>query len=58
VVRPKEVDHLEHEHPSVVTACVVEGDRQSNPPEGDILLARDHSVEWVRVTLELVPGKP
>jgi hypothetical protein len=58
VVRPGEVGYPKGEHLSAVIACVLEGDRQGNSPEGDELLARDHSVEWMWVALELIPGKP
>jgi hypothetical protein len=58
VVRPREVDHLKGECFGAVVARVFEGDRQSNLPEGDELLARDNSVERVWTTFELVLGKP
>jgi hypothetical protein len=58
VVRPREVDHLKCERLSAVVAHVSECDRQSDPSEGDRLLARDHSVEWMWAALELVLGKP
>jgi hypothetical protein len=45
MVRPREVDHLKGEHFEVVVAHTYECDRQSNLPEGDKLLAQDHSVE-------------
>jgi hypothetical protein len=45
MVRPREVDHLKGEHFEVVVAHAYECDRQSNLPEGDKLLAQDHSVE-------------
>jgi hypothetical protein len=57
VIRPRVVNLFEHEHFSVIIARVSEGDRQGDPPEGDALLAQDHSVEWVRAALELIPGK-
>jgi hypothetical protein len=58
VVRPEEVDHLEGEHFGAVVACIPKGDRQTNLPEGDGLLARDHSIERVQASFELVPGQP
>jgi hypothetical protein len=39
VVGPKVVDHLKNERFGVVVASVSEGDRQSDPHEGDELLA-------------------
>jgi hypothetical protein len=57
VIRPREVDHLKREIFGVVVARVSEGDRQGDPPEGDGLLAQDHSIEWVWTDLELIPGK-
>jgi hypothetical protein len=39
MVRPGEVDHLKHECLNAVIACVSEGDRQSDTPLGDKLLA-------------------
>jgi hypothetical protein len=54
---PREVDHIKGEHLSAVVACVSEGDRQSNLPEEDELLAREHYVEWVQAIFELVPGQ-
>jgi hypothetical protein len=41
-----------------MVADVSEGDWQSDPSEGDELLALDHSIELVRAALELIPGKP
>jgi hypothetical protein len=58
VIGPEKVDHIESECFGVVVACVFEGDRQSNLPEGDGLLARDHFIEWVWVIFELVPISP
>jgi hypothetical protein len=58
VLRLGEVDHLKCERLDAVVACVFERDRQSDPPEGDGLLAQDHSVEWMWATLELVRSKP
>jgi hypothetical protein len=58
VVRPGEVNHLKHKHLSVVVARVSEGDRQSDLPEGDGLLAQDHSIEGMWATLELVSSEP
>jgi hypothetical protein len=58
VVRPGEVNHLKSMSFGVVVACISKGDRQIDPPEGDRLLAQDHSVEWMWAALELVPGKP
>jgi hypothetical protein len=58
VVRSREIDHLQHERLGVVVACISEGYWQSDPPEGDGLLAQDYSVEWVWAALELIPGKP
>jgi hypothetical protein len=57
VVRPREVDHLKCDRLSAVVAHVSECDRQSDPSEGDRLLAQDHSVEWMWAALELVLGK-
>jgi hypothetical protein len=57
-VGPREVDHHKGERFGVVVACVSKGDMQINFPEGDGLLARGHSVEWVRVIFELVLGQP
>jgi hypothetical protein len=51
-----EADPLEGEHLSAVVACVSEGDKQINLPKGDGLLARDHSIEWVRAVFELLLG--
>jgi hypothetical protein len=53
VVGPSEVDHLKGESFGAVVACVSECDRQSNLPEGDELLARDHFVEWAWAVLDL-----
>jgi hypothetical protein len=47
VVMPREFDHLNGERFSAVVARVFEGDRQSNLPERDKLLAQDHSIERV-----------
>jgi hypothetical protein len=58
MLRPGQVDHLESERFGVVVACISEGDTKSNPPKGDGLLARDHSIEWMWATLELISGKP
>jgi hypothetical protein len=58
MVRLGEVDHLESEHFGVVVACIFEGNMQIDPPEGDGLLAQDHSIEWMRAVLELVSSKP
>jgi hypothetical protein len=58
VVRPGEVDYLEREHLGAVVAHVFEGDRRINLLEGNKLSARDHSIERVWATLELVTGKP
>jgi hypothetical protein len=57
MVRPGEVDYLRHEHLGVVVAHIPKGDRQGDPSEGDILLARNHSVKWVCASLELVLGE-
>jgi hypothetical protein len=57
VIGPDKVDYLKGEHLGVVVACIFEGDIESNLPKGDGLLARDHSVEWVRAIFELVPGQ-
>jgi hypothetical protein len=58
VVRTREINHLKSKHFGVVVACVSEGDRQSNLPEGDGLLVRDHCIEWMWATFELVLGNP
>jgi hypothetical protein len=58
MVRPEEVNHVEGARVSVVVTRIPEGDMQTNLPEGDILLARDHSVEWVRADPESVPPQP
>jgi hypothetical protein len=58
VVRSGEVNHFETEHLGAIIARDSEGDRKSNLPKGDELLARDHSVERVWAALELVPGEP
>jgi hypothetical protein len=42
----------------VVVAHVSDDDRQIDPPDGNRLFARDHSVERVWAALELVTGKP
>jgi hypothetical protein len=58
VVRDREVDYLECDHHGVVVAHVSDDDRQIDPPDGNRLFARDHSVERVWAALELVTGKP
>jgi hypothetical protein len=58
MIRPREVDHLEREHFGAVVACISKSDRQGDLPQGDGLLAQDHYIEWVRVALEMIPGKP
>jgi hypothetical protein len=58
MVRPGEVNQFKCEHLGVVIARVPEGDRHSNPPEGDRLLTWDHSIEWMWAALELVLAKP
>jgi hypothetical protein len=58
MVRPGEVDYLKCEYLSAVVARVSECDRQGDLPKTVGLLARDHSVEWVWATLELVTGEP
>jgi hypothetical protein len=58
VVRPRKVDHLERKCLGAVVARVSEGDWQSDVPEGDGLLAQDHSVELMWAIVELIPGKP
>jgi hypothetical protein len=58
LVRPGEVDYFKHERLGAVVARVFEGDRQGDPSEGDRLLAQNHSIKWVRATLELVLGEP
>jgi hypothetical protein len=58
VVRSGEVEYLKGEPLGALIACISEGDRQSKPPEGDRLLARDHSIEWMWVVLELISGMP
>jgi hypothetical protein len=45
MVRSRKVNHLKRERLGVVVARVSEGDRQSDPPEGDGLLPWDHNVE-------------
>jgi hypothetical protein len=42
----------------VVIVHVSNGDQQSDPPEGDGMLARDHSKEWMWAALELVTSRP
>jgi hypothetical protein len=58
VVRHREINHLKCERLGAVLACVSKGDLQSEPREGDGLLAWDHSIEWMWGALEPVPGKP
>jgi hypothetical protein len=58
VVRPREVDYLKCECLGAVVARFSEGDRQGDLPKGDMLLTRDHFVEWVWPALELVPSEP
>jgi hypothetical protein len=58
MIGPREVDHLIGEHLGAVVACVTEGLRQSILPEGDELLARDHSIEWVWALFELELSQP
>jgi hypothetical protein len=55
VVGSREVDHLEFECLGAVVACVSEIYRQTDLPEGDGLLAQDHSIEWVWVGFAQVP---
>jgi hypothetical protein len=58
VVRPEEIDYLEHDHLGALVAHVSEGDRQDYPPKRGRFFARDHSVEQVWAALELVTGEP
>jgi hypothetical protein len=58
MVRPEDVDYFKREHLSAIVACIVEGDQQGDPSEGDELLVRNHSVKWVWDALELVMGEP
>jgi hypothetical protein len=57
VITPGAVDHLEHEHLCAFVACISESDWQGDLPEVDGLLGRDHSIEWVWTTLELIRAK-
>jgi hypothetical protein len=47
VVRLREIDHFERKRLSAVVAGISKGDWWSDPPEGDGLLVRDHSVKWM-----------
>jgi hypothetical protein len=58
VVRPGEIDHLKCKSLYVKIAHVSEGDRQSDLPEGNGLLSRDHFIEQVWAALELVEVSP
>jgi hypothetical protein len=57
VISPREVNHLKCNCFSPVVARISEGDRQGDSPKGGGLLAQDHSIEWMRTTLELISGK-
>jgi hypothetical protein len=58
MVKPKEINHLEHKFLGAVIARVSQGDRQSNPPEENRLISKDHFVERVWAGLEMVVSKP
>jgi hypothetical protein len=54
VVWSGEVDHLEGERLNAVVARVSKSNGQIDLPEGNGLLAQNHSVEWVRTGFERV----
>jgi hypothetical protein len=58
VVRPREIDHLECKRLGAVISHVSKADWQSDPPEGNILLSWDHSVERAWAALEFVVSEP
>jgi hypothetical protein len=53
-----EAQFLKCECLGAIVCRVSKGDWQSDPPEGDGLLDRDHSIEWMWAALELIPGQP
>jgi hypothetical protein len=58
VVWSGEVDHLEGERLNAVVSRVSKSNGQIDLPEGNGLLAQNHSVEWVRTGFERVLFQP